>query len=363
MDPVYRLFENNSKVYIDYRPEPNKRIRKSLGLDFNKKNLRAVEKNIGRVLLQFNEELNKNQKNHSDKKMKNFGHQALESSSFNRSQRTQDDYISKFKRHIVPHFGDYSIDEIKAIHVDAWQTKMLKKYSTTTVKRCKSILSLILDRAVAYEIIRHNPAKHATKFHVTYTKQEPYNSKEMQVILENSTGWFKVFMHLAFTTGMRPGELLGLKWEDINFDKGVIHLQRSISKGIVTTNTYTKNHNRMVIAPSVVLDMIKILERKSEYVFVNPHGKPFYESKSISKGYLQPLCKEFGIEYKGLKATRHTYVSIMRNGGVSQEFILDIVGHSKLVSDKHYFSNEMNDQKQSAVDNVFLNIIRTKDHI
>ena len=53
----------------------------------------------------------------------------------------------------------------------------------------------------------------------------------------------------------------------------------------------------------------------------------------------------------------------MRNRGVSQDFITDIVGHSRLVSDKHYFTNEMTDEKQVAVDGVFLDILDSKGYI
>jgi integrase len=229
-----------------------------------------------------------------------------------------------------------------------------------TVKRCKTILSMVFDKAIANELITINPVKYAGKFHVSHKKQEPYTLDEMETILKYTTGWFNAFMYLAFTTGMRPGELIGLKWNDIDFNRGVIHLQRSISKGIVTEDTYTKNHNRMVIVPSDVLSMIKKLNHDYEWVFPNPDGNAFYESKSITKGYFEPFCEEFNVEYKGLKATRHTYISIMRNGGVSQEFILDIVGHSKIVSDKHYYQNQFTTQKQDAVNNVFSDLLKIK---
>ena len=342
-EPTYRLYKHNSKIYIDYRPNSEERIRKSLGLDYNPKNLKAIEKNIDRVLLQIKE--SKKKEKSVSNKLNKFGLIAIEASAFNRSDRTQNDYISKFERLINPYFGNLNIEEIKAFHIDKWQSELLRKYSTTTVKRCKSVLSMIFDRAIASEMITINPVKYSTKFNAVHKKQEPYTSDEMNAILQNTTGWFQTFMYLAFTTGMRPGELLGLQWNDIDFKRGVINLQRSISKGIVTTDTYTKNHNRLVIVPEQVLKMISKLNRSFDYVFTNPKGCPFYESKSISKGYLEPFCNEFGVEYKGLKATRHTYVSIMRNGGVKQEFIQDIVGHSKLVSDKHYYKNEFTTPK------------------
>jgi len=348
--PIYRLYEKSNKIYLDYRKD-GKRYRKSLGLAYNKKNLASVHKNIDRVLLNFSDKIKSEKK--LAIKFSIFGLNAIESTSINRNERTQDDYISKFNRLILPYFKDYSIDEIKVFHIENWQKAMLKDYSTTTVKRCKSILSLIFSNAIANELIRINPAQYAQKFRVDHKKQEPYTVEEMEKILKYSTGWFNVFLYLAFTTGMRPGELIGLKWDDIDFKRCVINLKRSISKGVTSKNTYTKNHNRLVIVPRTVISMLDKFKHPNDYVFVNKYGKPFYESKTISKGYLEPFLKEIGVKYKTLKATRHTYISIMRNGGVSQEFILDIVGHSKEVSDKYYYTNSLTNAKNDAINNVF----------
>lgn len=358
--PQYRLYEKSGKIYLDYRKN-NTRYRKSLGIEYNDKNLKSVHKNIDRVLLQFNDEIKEKIK--VSNSFEKFALEVIESSSINRSKRTQDDYISKFNRLILPHFKDCNIEEIKVNKIEDWQKKLLEVdlYSTTTVKRVKTILALIFDRAIANEIITINPAKYAQKFNVNHIKQEPYTLEEMEKILKYSNGWFKIFMYLAFTTGMRPGEMIGLKWSDIDFGRGVINLQRSISKGIVTTDTYTKNHNRLVIVPNIVMAMLKEYKHEHEYVFVNKYKEPFFESKTISKGYLEPFLKEIDVPYKTLKATRHTYISIMRNGGVSQEFILDIVGHSAEVSNKHYYTNSLTPLKSASVNNVFDAIFTKKN--
>ena len=376
--PTYRLYEKSGKIYIDYRKN-GQRHRKSLGLDYTQKNLKSVEKNIDRVLLNFNDKIV--EKKRQSLKLKEFGLNALDYTSINRSDRTQADYISKFQRHILPIFGDMHVDEIKVMHIDMWQQELLQKYSTTTVKRCKMILKLILDRALANELITFNPVEHTQKFRLTHKQTIPYELDEMIKLLKYSSGWLRIMLWLGFTTGMRPGELLGLKWSDINFEQCTIRLKRSISKGIVTEDTCTKNHNRLIIFPKIVGKMLKEYKntrtsdisrtspiyglckdsitigqaRTSEdfYLFTNKYGKPFYESKSIVTKHLQPLMDELSIENKGLKAMRHTYISIMRNNGVSKEFITDLVGHSAEVQDKHYYQAEITKEKTNAVNNVF----------
>ncbi len=349
-----RFFEKNGYIYIDF-VDNGKRVRKSLNLEYNQKNLKSVEKNKERVLSNF---LNvKQQQKKASLNFHTFGLEVLRLSSFNRQKRTQGDYISKFERLISPYFENYQIDEILATHIDAWQQELLKNNSTTTVKRCKTLLKLIFDKAIANQYIQVNPVPFTFKFNVLHKHQEPYSLKEMQKILLNvSDGWLKIFLYLAFCSGLRVGELLALQKNDIDFENGVIRLKRSITKGVVTETTSTKNHNRLIILPHLVLEMLKNYCAITNSIWVFPGkmlDKPIYEPKSIVKNHFKPLLQRIGVPYKTLKATRHTYISIMRNYGASQDLILEIAGHSKEVQDKHYYTAEMTSPKALAVNNVF----------
>ncbi len=69
---------------------------------------------------------------------------------------------------------------------------------------------------------------------VVTTKRVPYTAGEVTTLLKESDGWFKVFLYLVFSTGLRTGEAIGLMWDDIDFENGFIDLKRSITKGRVT---------------------------------------------------------------------------------------------------------------------------------
>jgi len=218
---------------------------------------------------------------------------------------------------------------------------------------------MVLKKAVANDMISKNPIEYADNIQVCHKKQEPYSIEEMIKILNNAQGWLKVFLHLAFTTGLRPGELVGLQWEDIDFSKKIIYLKRSISKGVTKEDTVTKNHNRLVVVADFMLDMLKKHKKDSKkniWIFPSRLGKPYYSSKEISERHFKPLLKKLGIKWRTLKDTRHTYVSIMRNAGVSSDFITEIVGHSKEVEDKHYYTAIVNSVKIDTVNNVFFDL-------
>ena len=350
----YKIVGN--KIYV-YGVFDDKRYRLSTGKEANKENINWIRRNYWSVLLQLIDKKQQIKKHSVD--LKKFCFEVIELTSHRRDANTQKDYVSKLNRLIIPYFKSYKLEDIKPFDVEKWQNVLLQKYSTTTVRRTRNILNMVLKKAVANDMISRNPIEYADSIKVRHNKQEPYSIEEMIKILNNVHGWLKVFLHLAFTTGLRPGELVGLQWDDIDFEKKIIYLKRSISKGVVKEDTTTKNHNRLVVVADFMLDMLKRhkeCSKKNIWIFPSRLGKPYYSSKEISERHFKPLLKELGVKWKTLRATRHTYVSIMRNAGVSSDFITEIVGHSKEVEDKHYYTAIVNSAKIDTVNNVFFDL-------
>jgi len=315
-----------------------------------------VKKNHQKVLLKLIDTKENKKIPQISFNLKEFGLDTLKNSAHKRNDETQKDYIYKFTTYILPHFKHYKLNDIKVYDIEKWQSGLLKKgLSSTTVKRIIGLFGMILKKAVANDMILKNPCDFADKIVVTHKKQEPYTVEEMNKLLNNATGWFKVYLTTAFLTGMRVGELLGLKWEDINFDEKVIFLKYALVKGKIHKSSKTKDHDRTIIIPDFLAEILKEhqLSNSTEWVFVNKYKKPYYDSKNIIKYHFKPLLSEVKVKYKTLKATRHTYISILRNDGVDSSFVCDQVGHSQEVSDKHYFTSVVTPAKIEAVNNVF----------
>lgn len=348
----------NNMIYV-YGNVDGKRHRYSIDKKATKDNVRWIEKNYRQVLLHIIDE--KKQKRDDEKPsfdLKKFAYQVLEFSAHRRDLEQQRDYKSIVDQKIVPFFRKFGLADIKPFDLECWQNNLLKTYSSCYVKRISGIFSLILGKAVAYELISRNPFDHVEAVKVTYKEEVPYTLYEMKLIMTKSTGWLRLFVNLAFASGLRPGELVALKWSDIDFDQRVIYLQRSITKGKIKETTSTKNHSRIVVLPQVIVAMLKEYKLGSKYEWVFPSTRPregkihWYDANGVLK-FFQKLVVDIGVPYKKMKTTRHTYISLMRNMGVSSDLIAEIAGHSKEVSDKHYYTPQVSDYKVEAVNNAF----------
>ena len=268
-----------------------------------------------------------------------------------RGVHSQAEAVAKYEQKILPYFREYRIEDIRVSHIEAWQRRLLTKYSTSTVNKCRVLLGQIMRKAVANDIIQKNPVDFAVKLEIVYKKRIGYTIKEAVRMMTQSAGLLQIYLYLAFTTGLRSGEILGLRWEDIYWEYGVLVLNRSVTKGILTIGSSgKKNHDRVIPLFPEVVETLKAWKAQSNspWIIANKQGGHYHETKSLIKWSFKPLLKELGIEYRGLYVTRHTWSSIMKNLGVDDDLTSTVAGNSMRVREAHYNTFSLTKERAEA---------------
>lgn len=139
------------------------------------------------------------------------------------------------RKHILPMWGDRAITEIKPMDLQLWFNELAAKgYSHETLVKIKNTMSPALDAAVEEDLISKNPLKskllviggNATKSHKAIPKDKM--TKIRDGLKDISDDRVRFMCAILCYTGMRFEEVLGLRWEDINFDTGWIYIQRAV---------------------------------------------------------------------------------------------------------------------------------------
>ncbi len=351
-------------IYVQGSVE-KKFYRKSTGMEHTPRNETYIKKNHREVLLQL---VNKN-KHEVSSDFATFGRSVVEEGvkqdgiKGGRGVQDQRDALSKFDRLILPYFKAYSLEDIKVLHIEKWQKSLLEKYSSSTVSKCRFLMKQIMHKACANDLVLKNPVEYAAKLEVVHEKQSAYSVQDALKMMKESKGFMHTWLNLAFCTGMRTGEMMGLMWDDIDEEYSCIYLQRSVTKGRMTIGSSgNKNHSRVVpLLPHVLKILLDAKKQaKSKWIFPSRKGTYYSESKAIIKAHFKPLLEELGIEYITLYATRHTFSSIADNAMVNAQALDAMMGNSEEVRDKHYntfaMTRERADEAQrslDAVNNVF----------
>ena len=239
-----------------------------------------------------------------------------------------------YQNHVFPYFGSRLIDTIKPIELERWQNDLLQKYKAGTVQKFRSILYSIFDKAVDNDIIQKNPLEKVTAPKVLLNLQydednaDPFTEEELRKIIKHAEGYMKNFIMFMYGTGMRPGEIVALRWSDIDFVRKMIHVSKTRLRN-EDGQTKTKASTRYVDLLPIAENALKMQQEQTgtlEHVFVNSSQKPFYSHDVIGVNF-QRILKKTGIKARPLYNIRHTFASQLISKGADIVWVSKMLGH------------------------------------
>jgi integrase len=233
-----------------------------------------------------------------------------------------------------------------------------------TIKNYIAFISTIYEHAIKMQVASHNPCKAVTLPKAKSTEREIYSPEEMQIILEllhqedEKDFHFILYFTLAVFTGFRRGELLGLEWRDICFDRNLITINRTSNytrdKGIFTDTPKTKTSYRTIVIHHQLMDFLAQYKvRQAEYaeslgdkwettdrLFTQWDGKPMFpNSPSL---YFERFCKRHGLRYLNLHSCRHFTASALINARLDVKTVQSYLGHSTPTTTLGIYCHEFN---------------------
>lgn len=247
-----------------------------------------------------------------------------------------DGYRKIVDNKLIPWFGQLRLAEIKRSHI----REILSQQTCTnkTLANIQSPLRKALDDAAEDELIEANPMAGWT-----YSKQDapkkklkidPFSKEEQKLILDAATGQAKNLLQFAFWTGLRTSEYVALNWEDVDFVRSVIIVDKALtqkSDEAETTKTISGLREVKLLAPA--LEAI-IAQKQHTYlagqeVFQNPAtGERWTGDQPIRKRMFEPLLKKAKVRYRNPYQTRHTYASMMLSAGEHPMWVAKQMGHA-----------------------------------
>lgn len=244
-------------------------------------------------------------------------------------------YRSSYSTHIVPFFKNKMVTEIKPIHIKQFQDGMVDKgLKRESIQLARILLKEAFALAILDEAISSNPinAVKMPKINYRRVRQKPFSLDEIDRILESVSGEFKNFLGISFFSGMRSGEILALKWSDIDFNTDTISINKTIAQGLINSaKTVASERDIEMIdkAKEFFKNQRFITGLKNSYVFLNKKGT-HYSSNDLFYGSFQKLLDSIGLERRALHNTRHTFASIMLNNGIDSLWVSHTLGHENL---------------------------------
>lgn len=331
----------NNKWWLDFYYN-NKRIRKSTLLIANDKNLNHIKNTIIPEIISAltgNKEVEFFKK---DLTLNEFSSKFFDIYKNTVREHVYKNRKSVYELKIKPYFGNKFLNSISPIELEDWQNQLLKKYASRSVVKYRSVFYSIFDKALINDLLKYNPLS-KIKSPLTINKKfkkltniednmiNPFNNDEIVKILKNATGNLYYAIFIILYTGIRPGELISLTWNDIDFNKKRIAVDKTTFQGKIG-DVKTQSSVRYVdILPQLEIKLkeLKEITFNYGYLILNQSKKPFY-SHDILNLRFKKLLKEISIKERSLYNLRHTFASHMISNihnGVDILWISKMLGH------------------------------------
>ena len=237
-------------------------------------------------------------------------------------------YSSLIQSRITPYFKNMYVTELKPIDVYNFYNTFS---SSQTLNICHTILKSAFERAIIKNYIVSNPFIIKRPKLKTNYRINPFSFDEAKKLIDSSPVPIKNLIATLFFTGARTGEILGLKWCNVDFKNFSIKIDSQITMGCVDTPKTSSSERIIDMLPQCEFYLKEQfnITGSLEYVFVNEHNN-YYTSTSVFKHMWVKLLKDLNLEYRSIYQTRHSFASNMISGGENPFWVSQMLGHKSL---------------------------------
>lgn len=282
---------------------------------------------------------------------------------------TKRNYTDRYNYNIKNKIGGLLITSIKPMHCQKILNDMEKEnYAGATMEQTRITMYNMFDSAFENEIIMSNPVKRSVKCPRKAEKRNRVLTlDEQKLFLETAKGTSNYLQYqLVLQTGIRAGELIGLKWEDIDFESREITIRRTVcysytNKKYIVGEPKSESGYRVIPMTQIAYNILKekqkyyVNQKQSarynsefaDYVFVNRNGVP--TKNPTYDSHLNKIAVKAGIPTFSMHTLRHTFATRCIEAGMKPKTLQKILGHSNISITMNLYVHVTDDEKRNEM--------------
>ncbi len=275
-------------------------------------------------------------------------------------------YADLIRLHILPQLGNVRLAKLSPADVQRlYSNRLAAGLSPTSVRQIHSVVHRALDQAVRRGLLARNPAKMVDPPQPARPESRTWDARQVAAVFTAAAGDdLEALWRLALLTGMRRGELLGLRWADLDLDRGSLAVRRTLSRGgdsrLVSGEPKTASGRRQIALPSSAVDTLR--RHRLRQVEARLAAAPVYEDRDLvfanaTGGPLHP--NSLALRFRWLTARaqvptirfhdlRHTSASLMLGNLEHPKVVQERLGHADIRMTMDLYSHVMPDMQRQA---------------
>ena len=279
---------------------------------------------------------------------------------------------------IYPEIGHIKLKDLRVDHLNTFYMKLGKPgqnkktgagLSAKTIQEHHRLISTVLEQAVKESLIPFNPASRATLPRTQKQVPNYYQPETVTAILEaleSEPIFWNALVHLMLVSGCRRGEILGLKWNNVDFDHRKIFICNNIlytpDRGVYEDTPKTDKSIRYIALPAETMQLLKRYKAwqseerlrvgayyvNQDFVFASDNGSPIHPDSVTT--WLTRFSKRHNLPHLNAHAFRHTAASLLLYNGVDIVSVASRLGHSSPSTTANVYSHVIADADEKNAD-------------
>jgi integrase len=267
---------------------------------------------------------------------------------------TCETYQGYFRKWILPRWGNYRLKDVKAVAVEEWLHSLA--LSNGSKAKIRNIMHALFNHAVRWEWHDRNPITHVRQSAKRESIPTVLTLPEVEELLLNLEEPMRAAVLVDVMTGLRVGELLALKWGDIDFEKFEIQVTRSISLQHVGECKTEASRKPVPLDSRLAKALwnwrtVCAYPRPEDWVFASPHtdGTQPYWPGTLNRWHLQPAAKAAGIHGPiGRHTFRRTYATLLKANGEDVKTVQELLRHANSLVTMNLYAQAVTEVKRKA---------------
>lgn len=268
--------------------------------------------------------------------------------------------------YIIPHLGNVKLDKLKPTHIQKLYSSMAETHKSTTINKVHKILKASLDQAVKFGFLKQNPVLYVEKPKETKAPVAVWDEKQVQHFLQiaKKSRYYIVFL-LAVATGMRRGEILGLRWQDIDFDNRILSVSQTLSaqNKLLPTAKTASSQRSIDLDTNTIAELrehrVRVLKEKVrqgdayndfDLVCCSVTGKPT-QNENIWRVWTD-YVKQSGLPRIRFHDLRHTHATLMLKAGIHPKVVSERLGHANVGITLNTYSHVVKGMQKEAAQKI-----------
>lgn len=270
--------------------------------------------------------------------------------------KTLDMYGLVIRAHVIPHLGRTPLVKLTPLKLAQHYATLRKSTGAAMVQKTHRVLHKALADAAKWGLVPNNVAALVDTPKAQRTELALWSPEQIAAFIDHTlstAAHYAPLFGFLLASGCREGEALGLRWNDIDWQKGTVRIERQIvqvGKAFIEQTPKTKAGIRVITLPSFGLEALKLQKAKASSVRIFTTTTGTTPGKDNVRRSLHAICKGLGVPAIRVHALRHLHLSLLAMNGVPLKVAQARAGHSTAAVTLNIYQHVLGDADRLAAD-------------